>query len=510
MNPAGDAIAAAALAAGATASWLRWLRVAQREHYLPGSVLRFTWRWWTATPVAAVLSVVAVAATVAAFFIPLLAVVVGLATLVGPPRLGIRGRTSKLAWTRRLRTLAAVSAGLLAILGALAAFTATPVALASVVVLLVPLAVDASSALLAPIELRASRSWVERATRRIERVRPQIVAITGSYGKTSTKQHLADLLAGETAVVPTPRSFNNRAGLARAINDNLADGTRVFIAEMGTYGPGEIRSMCAWCPPDVAVITAIGPVHLERFGTLERTLEAKSEITERARSVVLNVDDQRLAVLADELAGQARDVVRAGSSSPEADVRVEVVEGTWRVTVRGETVAHATQIPGIQAVNLACALAAAVALGFDPVGLAARISKVAPVANRLAVSTAPSGVLIVDDTYNSNPAGAAAALQVLASAPVTGRRVVVTPGMVELGRRQATENEAFAGASALLGATVLVVGRTNAKALEAGVQAHGGTSIGVTDRDSAVQWVRAELGPGDAVLYENDLPDHYP
>jgi UDP-N-acetylmuramoyl-tripeptide--D-alanyl-D-alanine ligase len=82
--------------------------------------------------------------------------------------------------------------------------------------------------------------------------------------------------------------------------------------------------------------------------------------------------------------------------------------------------------------------------------------------------------------------------------------------MVELGRRQATENEAFAGASALLGATVLVVGRTNAKALEAGVQAHGGTSIGVTDRDSAVQWVRAELGPGDAVLYENDLPDHYP
>jgi UDP-N-acetylmuramoyl-tripeptide--D-alanyl-D-alanine ligase len=191
-------------------------------------------------------------------------------------------------------------------------------------------------------------------------------------------------------------------------------------------------------------------------------------------------------------------------------VRIEVLEERWRVIVHGETVLLASQVPGIQAVNLACALAAGVALGFDPARLASRIPQMVPVANRLTVSTAPSGVMVIDDTYNSNPAGAAAALQLLAAAPVEGRRVVVTPGMVELGRLQSTENEAFAGAATLLGATVLIVGRTNARALGDGVQARAGTPLRVPDRERAVAWVRAELGPGDAVLYENDLPDHYP
>ena len=97
--------------------------------------------------------------------------------------------------------------------------------------------------------------------------------------------------------------------------------------------------------------------------------------------------------------------------------------------------------------------------------LAARVERVAPVPNRLTVATAPSGVLVVDDTFNSNPAGARAALELLRSLPVDGRRVVVTPGMVELGRRQRTENEAFAGAAARLAATLVVVGRTNLEAL---------------------------------------------
>ena len=110
---------------------------------------------------------------------------------------------------------------------------------------------------------------------------PRVVAITGSYGKTSTKNHLAQLL-GDDGVVVTPRSFNNRAGLSRAINENLADGTRVFVAEMGTYGPGEIRALCSWCVPEIAIVTAIGPVHLERMKRLEVIEAAKYEITERA------------------------------------------------------------------------------------------------------------------------------------------------------------------------------------------------------------------------------------
>src|SRR5207249_5358377 len=115
--------------------------------------------------------------------------------------------------------------------------------------------------------------------------------VAGSYGKTGTKNAVAHLVAGSMQVVATPRSFNNRAGLARAVNEGLAPGTDVFVGEMGTYGPGEIAELVSWCPPDIAVITAIGPVHLERMRNEDVVLRAKAEILEPASVAVLNVDD---------------------------------------------------------------------------------------------------------------------------------------------------------------------------------------------------------------------------
>ncbi len=498
------------LASGAASSWLRWLRVAQREHYLGGSVSRFARRWWTSSRASIALGLLAVAGIAGAVAVPAVAVVTGAALVVGPLGLGVRGRTSPLAWTRRLTSLAALSGAMLAGLGVAAAYTPWPFAAGALVVALSDVVVDAAAAVLSPIEDHLAMPYVERARRRLSEVGPSVVAITGSYGKTSTKHHLAELLAGSTSVVPTPRSFNNRAGLAIAVNDHLAEGTQVFIAEMGTYRTGEIRAMCDWCRPDVAVLTAIGPVHLERFGTLERIVAAKAEIAERARVVVCNVDDERLRVLAGSLASPMCEVLTAGSANGDADVRVEVVGERWRVVVRGETVLVTIPIPGVQPTNLACAIAAGVGLGVDAHAIATRIPHVAPVAHRLTVASAPSGVLVVDDTYNANPAGAGAALELLRSLPVDGRRVVVTPGMIELGTRQRTENEAFAGAAAQVAAAVVVIGRTNVSALRRGALDGGADVVRVATRERAVEWVRSTLGRGDAVLYENDLPDHYP
>ncbi len=451
-----------------------------------------------------------IASVVGALVVPSLAIVAGVVAAVGPIGLTLRGRTSQLVWTRRLRTLAAVAAAFLVALGVGVGFAPEAFAAAALLVLLCPLVVDAAVTVLAPVEDRLSAPWVERARRRLRTVHPAVVAITGSYGKTSTKHHLAELLAGTTLVVPTPRSFNNRAGLAMAVNEHLQSGTKVFVAEMGAYRRGEIRAMCEWCTPDVAVVTAIGPVHLERFGTLEHIVEAKSEITERAGVVVLNVDDERLARLAERLRTEGRTVRTAGSATVGADVRIAVVAERWHVIVDDETMYVAVPVPGVQPTNLACALAAGIALGFDAHALAERIAHVAPVASRLTVAGAPSGVLVVDDTYNANPAGAVAALDLLGSLPIGGRRVVVTPGMIELGTRQSTENEAFAGAASALANELIVVGRTNADALTRGARSGGAHVVRVSTRERAVEWVRSTLGEGDAVLYENDLPDHYP
>ncbi|MGC2485593.1 MAG: cyanophycin synthetase, partial [Acidimicrobiales bacterium] len=157
--------------------------------------------------------------------------------------------------------------------------------------------------------------------------------------------------------------------------------------------------------------------------------------------------------------------------------------------------------------NLACALAAAHELGVDAATLAARLADVQPVANRLNVATSPAGIVVVDDTFNANPASAALALDTLKSLDITGRRVVVTPGLVELGREQYGENLRLAQLVEALPAELVAIGRTNIVALSAG------SAIAprrFDTRDDAVKWIRNTLVPGDGILFLNDLPDHYP
>ncbi len=524
-------VAACALACGPAG--VRWLRVAQREHYLPGSVSRFALRWWRLPPVNPILAAVAIAAAAVSWWWPVAGVITAAAVAVGPYGLSLRGRTAPLAWTRRLRTLAAVAAGVAVIVLVAGALTGPASVVAVVVVLALPALVDLSCLVTAPVELKLGGHFVDAAAARLARVDPLVVAVTGSYGKTSTKGHIAHLVRPTRSVVVSPASFNNRAGLARAVNEHLADGTEVFVAEMGTYGPGEIAALCRWCTPDISVITAIGPVHLERFGSEDRIVEAKTEILASAQDIVLPVDDPRLAAVADRMAGEGRRVLRCSATDRGADVCVLRGDGVDRITafVDGELlVADVLVASGVHPSNLACAVAVALLCKVDPADIAVRLADLPAVEHRLQAVPAGSGATILDDTYNSNPSGAAEALAVLAALAVGdagageesgaprrelggGRRVVVTPGMVELGDRQESENRRFGEAIARVATDVLVVGRTNRRALLAGLAAVPGSTTGVhlvVNRDEAVGWVRAHLCPPDVVLYENDLPDHYP
>ncbi|MCU1489390.1 MAG: Mur ligase middle domain protein [Acidimicrobiaceae bacterium] len=532
------ALVLAAALVGAGCSGLRFLRVAQREHYLAGAASRFAYRWWTARPISLALAGIALVAAglTGPFLWP--GFVAAAVLVAGPPGLGLRGRTARLAWTRRCRTLAAVSAVLAvapsAIAGGLGGLR-VGAATAAAVAVFVPLVLDAALAGLAPVEERLAERFVRRARATVAKVRPDVVAITGSYGKTSTKGYLAHLLVSRYAVVASPRSYNNRAGLARTVNELLVPGTEVLIAEMGTYGPGEIAALCAWLPPRVAVLTAIGPVHLERFRDLDRTVSAKSEIALGAEVVVCNVDDPRLAALAERLEAGGQRVLRASAGAPVGpgvpDVVVRTTNGFVQLQVDGDLVGEVATSDGRSLpapTNVACAVAAALALGSPAAELLARLASLPVADHRLARSTTPEGVIVLDDTFNSNPAGARLALGELARQGSSGgRRVVVTPGMVELGPLQVPENRSFAEEAAAVATDVVIVARTNRRALVEGAtvarprrdgasqrvpcETSAGAQVVVVERrEQAVEWVRAELGPRDVVLYENDLPDHYP
>jgi len=487
----------------------RWLRVAQREHYLPGSTTRFAWRWWALRPPAPALAAVALVGAAVAFAYPLVSLATAAVVIVGPPSLGVRGRTSPLVFTSRMRRLAALWLVLQALVIGLGVLVHQAAPVAALGACAVPFVVDAAAALLSPLEHRLVTPYVTAAQARLAQVAPTVVAITGSFGKTSTKQHVAHLVAGSRTVVASPASYNNRAGLARAINEQLLPGTEVFVAEMGTYGKGEIAELCRWCPPFIAVITAIGPVHLERFKSEEAIVAAKSEITETAHTVVLNVDNPHLAALADRLAAAGtKSVVRCSAVDTAAVICVEAAQGMARVHVGGAVVASGVSLPGsVQPTNLACALAVAFALTVPQEVAISRIATLPTVPNRLASGAAPSGVWVIDDTFNSNPSGARVALAELVVRGAEGRRVVVTPGMVELGPIQFGANREFGEDIARSATDLVIVGHTNRRALQTGSSPL--RPIFVRTRDEAVTWVRATLGPGDAVLYENDLPDHY-
>ena len=505
----------------------RWLRVSQREHYAPGYCLITLGRWIRVRPPNAALTavigaglVLAVAA-IAAGEEEVLAVwgagATAASVVLFPWPMRVIGRP-RLRLTRRARTLAASSlilAGLIAALLAVAlsglsgagsavagSGLAAALALAAAVA---PLTVDAAAAVLAPLEKRLLERHRRRAAARLAEVDPFVIAVTGSWGKTSAKNHIRDLLTGTASVAASPASFNNTAGLSRTVNDHLPDGAEVLVAEMGMYRPGEIREMCSWVRPDVAVITAVGPMHLERAGSMERIAAAKAEILERARTAVLWVDDPRLDELSRSAPAPA--VMRVGAAGgPDLDVEVAEIGGELIVSAGGSEIGRVGADAGLHPANVGCAAAAALAYGAPPDRIGPRLAGLRAPRHRADTAMSPAGVLVVDDTFNSNPAGALRAVEDLARR-ASGRRAVVTPGMVELGSEQHRANAELARAVIGSGADLVIVGWTNRRSLLEGA---GGKAVAVPHRSAARTWVREHLGEGDGVLWENDLPDHYP
>ena len=337
-----------------------------------------------------------------------------------------------------------------------------------------------------------------------------MIGITGSFGKTSTKNYAAHLIAGARTVVASPASFNNTAGLARTVNEHLVPGTEVLVAEMGTYGPGEIAEMCGWMRPAVAAITAIGPVHLERMGSEEAIAAAKAEIFATADVCVLNVGNPWLVPMVDGLVAAGKRVVRCSDGSVDADVVAARHDAGLDVTAGGEVVARVGPTGAVPS-NVAVAVALALEVGVPRDVVARRLGDLPEVGNRRSVTTGSTGATFIDDTYNSNPAGAAAALATLGQHAGGAKRVaVVTPGMVELGPRQAEENERFAADAAALATDLVVIGATNRRALLEGARRGKARVVLVDDRAGATAWVKENTGPDDVVLFENDLPDHFP
>jgi UDP-N-acetylmuramoyl-tripeptide--D-alanyl-D-alanine ligase len=494
-------------------SGLRWLRVAQREHYIAGWVGRIAGLWLLRQPLNIALLVISLVLWVVGISLVFLAPLAIVVAALLPLGLGVRGTSAPLAWTPRGKRLA-VAFAIIFLLAAAAAVVLLGLSSLVLPILLAPVLMDLALVPMNAIEKKLSNKYLVSARKRLNQVKPTVVAITGSYGKTSTKGYVGHVLDGSFAVVASPASFNNLMGLSRAVNDRVVPGTEVFIAEMGVYGRGEIRELSKSFPPDIAAITTIGEAHLARMGSREVIAAAKAEITEKARTVVLPIDQPELSALAEKCRAEGKTVITVSTvPGTRADVVLDAASGQLTINESGGPATVPVTVSSVgHAVNIAVAVGIAFALDVPSAKIAGKLGSLPGAQHRAEVQETPQGVVVIDDTYNSNPVGAERALEGAAALAEErgGQLVVVTPGMVELGSMQHQRNSEFAASVTARGGRLLTVGRTNRAALNSGAADSEHPVLVYDRREVAVRAALDLAGERGVILYENDLPDHYP
>lgn len=361
-----------------------------------------------------------------------------------------------------------------------------------------------------PVEKAVSRHYIRDAARLLAQS-PQlrVIGVTGSYGKTSVKFFLEKLLSVSYNVLITPENYNTTLGVVRTVRERLRPTHELFVCEMGARNVGDIKEICDLVKPELGVITAIGPQHLESFGSLQNVVKTKFELADALPEggvLFRNADDE-------EIRNRKVAVKTVDYGTLRGDYRAEDItaeEGGFRFTLRGVTF-HTRLLGRHNILNLCAAIAVANTLGIPLEKLTLPVRRLESVPHRLQLLGAGNR-LIIDDAYNSNPAGALAALEALAAFPRL--RVLVTPGMVELGGRQEELNRAFGSQAAARCDRAVLVGEKQAAPIRAGLLAAGFPQEHIAVAATVQEAVRIadgydDGGRGRVILLENDLPDNY-
>jgi UDP-N-acetylmuramoyl-tripeptide--D-alanyl-D-alanine ligase len=382
----------------------------------------------------------------------------------------------------------------------------------------VPFIVAIAGHLARPFERRVHEGFKRQARAKLSSIpHLRVIGITGSYGKTSVKFILAEILKHNFSVLATPASYNTPMGICKVINNDLRFGHHILILEMGARYPGDIQELCAIVPPDISMLTSIGVAHLETMGSVENILATKTEIVRHMKptgTVILNGDDARLAAVAGSM---ERRVVTVSAGHKKADLMARDISydrnGTSFevLTAGGKPARIETKLLGMHNVtNLLLAMAAGRLFDVGLRQMAHAIRHIEPVEHRLQLRQL-GDITVIDDSFNSNPIGARSAIDIVAGFS-GGRRVVVTPGMVELGAIQESENRDFGTYMAGRIDLAILIGTEQTHPIREGLESAGHPKSGIRQFESffdAQDFLKTYLKAGDVVLYENDLPDQY-
>lgn len=426
-----------------------------------------------------------------------------------------------LVWTPRVRRIFSLMISLAAIILAIVALIApspqASIEHASTAALALwfasPAIAIAALWLLRPLEKHINQTYINDAAR-ILRSMPDltVIGITGSYGKTSTKHYLHRILSEQFSVCMTPGSFNTTMGVVRTIREHLKPYNQIFICEMGAKQPGDIAEICNLVHPSIGIITAVGPQHLESFKSIENVQRTKFELIDSLPQNGLAIINNDFPFIANRPVTNVETIRYAIKPNDICSFSVSNIiyspSGTdFTIIHHNETIPLHTRLVGeCNVSNLIAAVIVALRLGIDKRKIAYAVEQIEQVEHRLSIKRTPAGLTIIDDAFNSNPTGSAMALDVLAQMPAP--RIVITPGMIELGPQQHQLNRDFGAHIARAADIAIIVGQYNREAILEGID--NKTATHTVETFAQAQSLLQTLLTGPAtILYENDLPDTF-
>jgi UDP-N-acetylmuramoyl-tripeptide--D-alanyl-D-alanine ligase len=368
-----------------------------------------------------------------------------------------------------------------------------------------------------PVERLIFQWYVNDAKAKLK-LMPQltIIGITGSFGKTSTKYFLNRILSEKFNVLMTPESYNTTMGVVKTIRTMLKPIHEIFIVEMGAKQKGDIREICDLVSPRYGILTSIGEQHLETFKNINNIIHTKFELINSLPGdgvAFLNYDNPYI---------RSREVdkksIRYGIDGDNLDYWVEDIHfdgkgSTFTVCkYNQEKKVLQTKLLGVHNIlNIVAAVAVASELGVDFEAISYAVKTIEPVPHRLELKTIQNGKTIIDDAFNSNPEGARMALQVLKTFN-SRNKVLITPGMVELGAKEFEHNKEFGMQAADSCDYIILVGPKRTIPIQEGlkIKNYPENKIFIANNlAEALQQMHTIADEGSVVLFENDLPDTY-
>ncbi len=367
-----------------------------------------------------------------------------------------------------------------------------------------------------PIEASVRKKFLMEAKHILqEDTRLISIGITGSFGKTTTKNIMQAILSEQFNSLMTPASYNTPMGITRTIREMLKPIHEVFVCEMGADHVGDIRELMEFVEPTIGVVTSVGPQHLNTFGSQENITKEKMEIIEMLPKDgfgVMNYDNEFIRNW--KVKNQV-ETATYGIHNKDVDYRAEEIEysphGSCFVVVHGEErIPFETKLLGeLNILNILSAVAVARHLGVEWSVIQRATKQMKQVEHRLELKKI-NGFRFIDDAFNANPTGSAMALEVLSGMP--GKRIIVTPGMIDLGEKQTEINRRFGTMMKDKADEVILVGEIQTRPIYEGLKESGydmdHVQVVKTEKDAfAYIWANATVA--DTILLENDLPDAF-